>query len=122
MAVSTSPRVCETCGAVVAPTLRAFHREWHATQAGRGRQYWETVPDPSLDHLARVIAALKAMPPVSARPDFVADLRARLIADATAKPLDPLCGDRHRGPGGVPSRRLELVRDAPARPQVSDHD
>jgi hypothetical protein len=122
VAVSTPPRGCETCGAAVAPTLRAFHREWHATQAGHGRQYWEPLPDPSLDHLTRVIAALKALRPVSARPEFVADLRARLIADATANRLDPLYGDRRRGPGGVPSRRLELVRDASAPPQVSTHD
>ena len=62
----------------------AFHREWHAMQEGRGRQFWETVPDPSLDHLARVIAVLEAVRPISARPEFVADLRARLMADATA--------------------------------------
>lgn len=62
----------------------AFHREWHATQQGRGKQFWETVPDPSPYHLNRVIAALEAVRPISARPEFVADLRARLIAHATA--------------------------------------
>jgi len=69
---------------MVAPKLVAFHREWHATQEGRGRQYWETVPDPSLGQLARVVAALEAVRPVAARPEFVADLRARLMADAIA--------------------------------------
>lgn len=62
----------------------AFHREWHAAREGRGRQFWETGPDPSLDQLARVIAALEALPPVSARPEFVSGLRARLLAEATA--------------------------------------
>lgn len=71
----------------------AFHREWHATQEGRGRQFWETVRDPSLDQLARVVAVLEAVRPVSARPEFVADLRARLMEEATAnKSLDPLSG------------------------------
>jgi len=62
----------------------AFHREWHATQDGRGRQYWEPVPDPSLGQLARVVVALEAVRPVAARPEFVADLRARLMAEAVA--------------------------------------
>ena len=40
--------------------------------------------DPSLDQLIGVVAALEAVRPVSARPEFVADLRARLMADTTA--------------------------------------
>ncbi|RHW22772.1 hypothetical protein D0Z08_31160 [Nocardioides immobilis] len=62
----------------------AFHREWHATQQGRGRPFWETVPDPSRDQLDRVIAVFEAVRPISARPEFVADLRARLMADAAS--------------------------------------
>lgn len=62
----------------------AFHREWHATQQGRGKQFWESVPDPSREQLGRVIAALEAARPISARPEFVADLRARLMAYAAA--------------------------------------
>lgn len=86
----------------------AFHREWHAMQEGRGRHLWETVPDPSLDHLARAIAVLEAVQPVSARPEFVADLRARLMADAHGEQrLDPPSG---RGPG-LPSRRPGPVRE-----------
>lgn len=68
---------------LVAPRLLAFHREWHATQEGRGRQFWETVGHPSPE-LARVVAVLEAVQPVSARPEFVAHLRARLMAYATA--------------------------------------
>jgi len=62
----------------------AFHREWHATQQGRGRQFWETVPDPPREQLDRVIELLEAVRPISARPEFVAELRARLMAHATA--------------------------------------
>jgi hypothetical protein len=67
----------------------AFHREWHANQQGRGKQFWETVPDPSREQLDRVIAVLEAVPPISARPEFVADLRARLMADAAANNASP---------------------------------
>jgi hypothetical protein len=98
----------------------AFHREWHATQEERGRHFWETVRDPSLDQLACVVAALEAVRPVSARPKFVADLRARLMAEATAnKGLDPPGGPC---PSGVPSRRLGPVREAPSLHKVAGHD
>src|SRR5688500_16286514 len=88
----------------------AFHCEWHATQQGRGRQYWEAAPEPSLDQLARVIAALEAVQPVSARPEFVADLRARLLRSHREHSLDPLSGP---GPSEAPSRRLGPERLAP---------
>jgi len=69
---------CETCGASVAPRLKAFHREWHATEDA-----------------------------VSARPEFVADLRSRLMATATANDFStPPTGDRCRRASDTDSRRL----------------
>lgn len=98
----------------------AFHREWHASQEGRGRHFWETVREPSLDQLARVIAALEAVRPVSARPEFVADLRARLMAAITAsKSPDP---PGEPCPSGVASRRLAPVRDSPSIDTVARPD
>lgn len=96
----------------LAPRLMAFHREWHATEDGRGRQFWRTVRDPSLDQLVRVIAVLEAVPKVSARPEFVADLRARLMADATATVLSIPLNTAH-GSRPMPAGRLEPSRRAP---------
>jgi len=55
---------------------------------------------------AGVVAALEAVRPVSARPEFVADLRARLMADTTADTGLDL--PARQGPSGVPSRRRLL--------------
>lgn len=77
------PPRCERCGAVVARALMRFHRDWHTTQGERGRQFWEAPSEPSLNQLMRLVAVLTALPPVAARPDFVAELRVRLMAEAS---------------------------------------
>jgi hypothetical protein len=71
---------CDTCGAMVPAALMAFHVEWHATTDGHGTRFFEESPEeqPSLAQLLNVIAALRAVPKVSARPEFVATLRERL--------------------------------------------
>ena len=63
----------------------ALHRDWHETQEGRGRQFWDEAPRVSLDQIARVVAALSAVPPVWARSEFVAELRAQLLAEAASE-------------------------------------
>lgn len=57
-----------------------FHVEWHATNDGHGTRFFAEAPEeqPSLEQLLSVIAALRAAPKVSARPEFVATLRERL--------------------------------------------
>lgn len=50
------------------------------------------VPD-DLVELLKVVAALRAMPEVAPRPDFVSDLRARLLEDSSedgARPAGPV--------------------------------
>lgn len=71
---------CEACGAMVPKSLMTFHLEWHAANDGHGTQFFEESADeqPSLDQRLSVIAALNAVPKISARPEFVADLRERL--------------------------------------------
>ena len=71
---------CETCGAMVPTSLMTFHVEWHATNEGHGTRFFEEAPEeqPSLEQLLSVIAALRAVPKISARPEFVATLRERL--------------------------------------------
>lgn len=78
------PPRCEQCGAPVARALMGFHRDWHATQMGGGREFLETTSAPSVDQMLKLVAALKALPPVVARPEYVADLRARLVAEASS--------------------------------------
>jgi hypothetical protein len=65
---------------MVPAALMAFHVEWHAASDGHGTRFFEESTDeqPSLDQLLNVIAALRAVPQVSARPEFVATLRERL--------------------------------------------
>ena len=115
--MDASARGCETCGASVAPSLMVFHREWHAAENGQGRRFWKTVRNPSLDQHVRVIAALEAVPKVSARPAFVTKLRAQLVADAAASILSiPLNGAQVRRRSGATSRRLGRRRlDEPVR-------
>ena len=92
-------RSCRVCGALVAPGLTALHSAWHETQEGRGRQFWEEGPGPCLDQMASVVAALKALPPVRARSEFVADLRTRLLAEARSESIEGPDGRIHATAG-----------------------
>lgn len=73
-----TPSRCDVCGAPVSAPLMVFHRDWHASQDGRGRQFWEAPVDPPVQQMLELVAALQALPRVRARPAFVAGLRARL--------------------------------------------
>ena len=79
---------CDICGALVPTSLMTFHSEWHATNDGHGTQFFKAAADepPSLAQLLSVIAALNAVPKVSARPEFVAHLRERLTEVSHRKP------------------------------------
>lgn len=64
-----------------------FHHDWHDAQIRRGPRFFEEAEDePSVDQLLTVLAALKGVPKVSARPEFVAGLRERLLAEAVTRP------------------------------------
>ena len=74
---------CSHCGARVSRELIGLHVGWHRAQEGAGTRFFElAADDPSLDQLWRVMAALKSASMETARPEFVAELRARLIAMA----------------------------------------
>lgn len=74
---------CDLCQAVVPRSLASFHRLWHKDQAGRPtRLFGDLDLDPEVARLLRVVAALRAVPPVEARPEFVTFLREQLMAQA----------------------------------------
>lgn len=78
---------CEVCWALVSRRLMAFHREWHASAEGAGRRTFAD-PEPLEQHLAEAawaLSSLRSMPEASPRPEFVEDLRARLVAAAHAR-------------------------------------
>jgi hypothetical protein len=78
---------CNICGALVSLALMGFHRDWHEAQDGRGTRFFQEAADePSFERLLRLIADLTATPEVSARPEFVAGLRERLMAEAVRQP------------------------------------
>lgn len=68
-----------------------FHREWHASSEGRGKRFFndEITGDRDLDfqQIVQMIAALQSVPSVEARPEFVQELRARLVAEVEAAAL-----------------------------------
>lgn len=70
------------CGTTVIRSLMRIHLDWHASEDGPGEHFRESASEPSLDQVVRVIAALKALPPISARAEFVAKLRRRVLAAA----------------------------------------
>lgn len=82
-----------------------LHCDWHETQEGRGRQFWKEEPGPCLGQMASVVAALKALPPVWARSEFVADLRTRLLDEAKIEST------------GRPDRRIHSTAGACGREQ-----
>ena len=55
--------------------------------------------DARYDELLELVRPLRETPPVEARPEFVADLRARLM---TAADTAPRAGRRDRGPAPEP--------------------
>lgn len=78
---------CDRCGALVSPTLMGLHLDWHRAQDGSGTRFFELAADePSLEQLLTVVAALKAVALDPASPAFVAELRARLVAEARIQP------------------------------------
>lgn len=80
------PSTCDSCGTRLPRALMALHRDWHATQDGRGTRFFEVAADePWWDQLLTVVAGLWAEPAASARPEFVAGLRDRLMAEARAR-------------------------------------
>lgn len=63
--------------------LRHFHELWHESQTGRSRQFFgDQDVDPEITQLLQVVAALRAVRPVTARAEFVSDLRGRLLVAA----------------------------------------
>ena len=73
---------CHICGAVVPAALIRFHQAWHEDQVRNAPRLFESPETIHLDWLLTVVAALKAMPPVDARHEFVAELRERLMTKA----------------------------------------
>ena len=70
-------------------------------------------PQPAYDDLLTVVAALRAVPAPEARPEFVADLRSRLMAEAATMPVPDQVEDRLRlrpsyspAPARHPRRRI----------------
>ncbi|GAB3769872.1 hypothetical protein GCM10027600_25260 [Nocardioides ginsengisegetis] len=59
-----------------------FHRVWHETQADGSTRFFDQDVNPDIAQVLEAVAALRAVPPVSARAEFVEDLRARLMAEA----------------------------------------
>lgn len=73
---------CDLCQAVVPRNLTHFHRLWHKSQMGRSTPFFgDQDVGPEVAQVLRVVAALRAMPPVTAAPEFVRDLRERLMAE-----------------------------------------
>lgn len=74
---------CDLCQATVPRSLAQFHRLWHESQTGRSTQFFgDQHVDPEVTQLLQVVAAVRAVSPVTARTEFVKDLRERLMAEA----------------------------------------
>lgn len=73
---------CDLCQAMVPRNLTHFHRLWHENQTGRSKQFFcDQDVDPEVAQMLQVVAALCAVPLVTARTEFVKDLRERLMTD-----------------------------------------
>lgn len=73
---------CDLCSATVPRNLTHFHQLWHESQSGQSTPFFgDQVADPEVTRLLQMVAALRAVPPVTARTEFVKDLRARLVAE-----------------------------------------
>jgi hypothetical protein len=98
---------CDIWGGIVSQVLMGFHRDWHDAQAGRGTRFFAEATDtdePSLEQVLTVIAALRAVPMVSARPEFVADLRERLVTEG---PSDPQAVPDRGGTSALETKRAD---------------
>lgn len=70
---------CDLCQAMVPRNLTHFHKLWHESRAGRLTQFFgDQDVDPEVAQMLQVVAALRAVPLVTARTEFVKDLRERL--------------------------------------------
>jgi len=75
----THPK-CDLCQAVVPRNLRLFHKLWHQSQTGQSGEFFgDQDVDPEVTQMLQVVAALRSVPPVTARTEFVRDLRERLM-------------------------------------------
>lgn len=82
---------CGLCRAQVPRDLMHFHALWHESQAGRSTRFFcEPDVDPEVARILQVVAALRALPPVTARPEFVRELRERLVDEARTRVSRPL--------------------------------
>ena len=73
---------CDLCQAMVPRNLTHFHKLWHESRAGRLTQFFgDQDVDPEVAQMLQVVAALRAVPLVTARTEFVKDLRGRLMTD-----------------------------------------
>jgi hypothetical protein len=109
---------CHICGAVVPAALVGFHQAWHDDQVRPAPRLFEGPETIHLDRLFVVVAALNAMPPVDARPEFIAGLRERLMTMAGAlrvgqDPRQPVAAGRRAGPRPGASTSSELPRSLP---------
>ena len=69
-----------------APGSDALPRLWHESQTGRStRPFAIQDANPEVAQLLQTVAALRAIPPVTARAEFVNDLRERLMAQTTER-------------------------------------
>lgn len=85
---------CDLCQATVSPGLMHFHKAWHQSQTGRLTQLLgDQHVDPAVMQLLQVVAALRAVSPVTARTEFVKDLRERLMSEAPNRARRPLSVD-----------------------------
>lgn len=75
---------CDLCQTMVPRTLTHFHKLWHESQAGRSTRFFDGRDvDLHVTQMLQVVAALRALPPVTARAEFVKDLRERLMGPVT---------------------------------------
>jgi hypothetical protein len=91
MVKAAPPRECDTCRAWVPRHLMHFHREWHASLEGRGKRLFNDEinggRDLDFQQIVQMIAALRSVPSVEARPEFVQELRTRLVTEVEAAGL-----------------------------------
>lgn len=82
---STRPN-CDLCQAAVPRSLAQFHKLWHESQTGHLPQvFGDQHVAPEITQLLQIVAALRAISPVTARTEFVKDLRERLMAEALSR-------------------------------------
>lgn len=82
---------CDRCGALLPRDVRHFHKLWHDNQTGLSTRFFgDQDVDPPVSRLLQVAAALRAVPSVTARPEFVRDLRGRLMAGTSSRHLSSL--------------------------------